>query len=67
MKVSHNCTCFYLFDCRFVEELAVSLDDHQRTVGEVAAGGNKTGYLDLAKKGGGHKGNYKVMNWVNYT
>lgn len=47
-----------MFTSHFVdpEELAVSVDDQRRSVSEVAAGGNNTDYLDLAKRGGGHNG-----------
>lgn len=39
----------------FVETM-VSVDKQKNVEHVVAAGGNNTEYLDLAKKGGGHKG-----------
>ena len=39
-------------------DLSLALDGLQLNGdAESAAGGKQTGYLDLAKKGGGHKGN----------
>lgn len=37
-------------------ELAVSLEAQHDTESLTPAGGNNRDYLDLAKKGGGHKG-----------
>ena len=37
----------------------VSVDKQKNVEHVVAAGGNNTEYLDLAKKGGGHKGEWK--------
>lgn len=37
-------------------DLAVTLEAHNGTESITAAGGNNSEYLDLAKKGGGHKG-----------
>ena len=36
----------------------VSVDKQKNVEHVVAAGGNNTEYLDLAKKGGGHKGEW---------
>ena len=41
----------------FVETM-VSVDKQKNVESVVAAGGNNTEYLDLAKKGGGHKGEW---------
>ena len=41
----------------FVETM-VSVDKQNNVEHVVAAGGNNTEYLDLAKKGGGHKGEW---------
>ena len=41
-----------------ITDLSLALDGLQLNgEAESAAGGKQTGYLDLAKKGGGHKGN----------
>lgn len=39
-------------------ETMVSVDKQKSVEHVVAAGGNNTEYLDLAKKGGGHKGEW---------
>ena len=39
-------------------ETMVSVDKQKNVEHVVAAGGNNTEYLDLAKKGGGHKGEW---------
>ena len=41
----------------FVETM-VSVDKQKNVEHVVAAGGNNTEYLDLVKKGGGHKGEW---------
>ena len=59
---------FYCNYVLFVEELAVSVSDQSRIVSEVAAGANNTDYLDLAKKGGGHRGNnFTVLTGIRLT
>ena len=40
----------------YLKESAVSLDEHLCAGSVVAAGGTTTDYLDLAKKGGSHRG-----------
>lgn len=47
--------CVYLCFV-YAEDLSVSVNDQRKSISEVAAGGNNSDYLDLAKKGGGHKG-----------
>lgn len=51
--------CHSLTECvvHFLETM-VSVDKQKNVEHVVAAGGNNTEYLDLAKKGGGHKGEW---------
>lgn len=57
--------CHSLTECvvRFLETM-VSVDKQKNVEHVVAAGGNNTEYLDLAKKGGGHKGEWNdIFLW----
>lgn len=47
-------------------ELAVSIEAQQGTKTLLAAGGNNTEYLDLAKKGGGHNGRLIILLDVSF-